>query len=110
MRRPRFLGANNSWVLTAPCDSLSIARDNSQSSYFCREAVPAFAPHRTSAQKTERGPGGIRTRICYRRRVLCSRYTTGPQKVYLPMAGNITVGCHNRVVRVPNWNDNYESL
>jgi hypothetical protein len=93
---PDFSGPNNSWVLTAPCDYLSIDRDNSPSSYFCREAVPAFAPHRTCAHNTERGPDGIRTRICYRRRVLCSRYTTGPQRIYSRFARIITVGSHNR--------------
>ena len=35
---------------------------------------------RTRAQDTERGLDGIQTRICYRRRVLCSRYTTGPER------------------------------
>src|SRR5271166_238074 len=83
---PDFSGPNNSWVLTAPCDSFSIERHSSQSSYFCREAIPAFAPHRTCAQRTERGPDGIRTRICDRRRVLCSHYTTGPERVYLRLA------------------------
>lgn len=48
---PDFSGPDNSWVLAAPCDPFSIDRDRSQSSYFCREAVPAFAPYRTRAQK-----------------------------------------------------------
>ena len=30
------------------------------------------------------GPGGIRTRICYLRRVPCSRYTTGPDVTISP--------------------------
>ncbi len=48
---PDFSGPNNSWANTAPCDSFSIDSDNSQSSYFCREAIPAFPSHRTRAQK-----------------------------------------------------------
>jgi hypothetical protein len=89
-RGQRILG-----YLQHPAAILSIGRGNFQSSYFCRKAIPAFASHRTGAQKNERGPDGIRTRICDRRRVLCSRYTTGPERVYLRLARIITVGYHN---------------
>jgi ATP-dependent DNA helicase UvrD/PcrA len=107
---PDFSGPNNSWAPTAPCDSFSIDRHSSQSSYFCREAIPAFAPHRTRARNTERGPDGIRTRICDRRRVLCSRYTTGPERERVLAFGKIiTVGCHNELACVPKRNYNDES-
>jgi hypothetical protein len=87
---PDFSGPTNSWVLTAPCDYfISIDRDSSQSSYFCREAIPAFASHRACAQNTERGPDGIRTRICYRR-------VTPREGIYSRFARIITVGRHNR--------------
>src|SRR5271166_1854834 len=80
-RRPRFLGAKI-WAPTAPCDNFSIGRPNLQSSYFCREAIPASLLTEPAPLNPERGPDGIRTRICYRRRVLCCRYTAGPPKAY----------------------------
>src|SRR5271165_677645 len=43
-RRPRFLGADQIWAPTAPCDDFSIGHPNLQSSYFCREAIPASLP------------------------------------------------------------------
>jgi hypothetical protein len=46
------------------------------------EAYPRFGFHRTGASERKRGPDGIRTRICDRREVLCSHYTTGPGRLY----------------------------
>ena len=40
-----------------------------------------LAPTEPPAPTTERGPDGIRTRICDRREVLCCRYTTGPIRI-----------------------------
>ena len=74
MRWLRFLGATILGYLQHPATVLSIDRHDFQSSYFCREAIPAFASHRTCVRRTDRGPDGIRIRICYRR--------MGPQTIY----------------------------
>jgi hypothetical protein len=65
--------------LQHPATCSSIDRDNFQSSYFCRKLSLLSLPNRTRAQNAERGPDWIQARTCYRRRVLCSHYTTGPK-------------------------------
>ena len=53
--------------------------------------------------KKENGPGGIRTRICDLDRVLCSRYTTGPERSFGVGTALGKVMRHNFVGWVPNW-------
>jgi hypothetical protein len=48
-----------------------------------REIISAFSPQRKFfSTDWENGPGGIRTRICDLDRVLCCRYTTGPERSF----------------------------
>ena len=56
--------------------------------------------------KKENGPGGIRTRICDLDRVLCSRYTTGPERSFGVGTALGKVMRHNFVGWVPKLGGN----
>jgi hypothetical protein len=67
------------------------------------EIISAFSPRKTHPSQEENGPGGIRTRICYLDRVLCSRYTTGPEASLWKPASHGKGAPHNFTLSVPNW-------
>ncbi|SPF41450.1 hypothetical protein SBA1_360036 [Candidatus Sulfotelmatobacter kueseliae] len=52
--------------------------------------------------RRESGPGGIRTRICYLDRVLCCRYTTGPEWSFCRGLGVRKDTGHNLILGVPD--------
>jgi hypothetical protein len=69
-------------VNTAPRDNISIISLSERVKLLLLGAYPRISPpqnHRS--RELKRGPGGIRTRICYRREVPCFRYTTGPTRL-----------------------------
>ena len=66
-------------------------------------SVRSLPKRKLILHKKENGPGGIRTRICDLDRVLCSRYTTGPERSFGVGTALGKVMRHNFVGWVPNW-------
>ena len=62
--------------------------EEARSQVTWREYLCVISPIETPPQNQENGPGGSRTRICDLDRVLCCRYTTGPE-------WSLSVGAHD---------------
>ena len=89
-------------VVQALCLFQYLVRHMSVSSYLRRLSL-RFLLNELLHHNGENGPGGIRTRICDCDRVLCSPYTTGPERVFSDSAGNSKVVGHSVLERVLNW-------
>src|SRR5208283_3421882 len=68
--------------VTALCPTSVLVRGGAKSSYFMGRVSLRFLPGDLLLHRRENGPGGIRTRICDLDRVLCCRYTTGPERIF----------------------------
>lgn len=92
---------------TALCPISVLALREAVSSYLERVSL-RYLPNRSSPpQNQENGPGGIRTRICNLDRVLCCRYTTGPERSLGDDAYDGNGRAEVFVDGVPKWDGAY---